>query len=220
MQSGYQKTTLRKKHIELRNAMDGCETAEKSSIICQRMLSSDWYVSSSVIYGYYPLGKEADPLPLLRRALADGKTVALPRTEPGSCRMDFYQVQDLTEVSEGAFHVMEPLQTCKLLVPTMTEEAKISGVPWSEQRKAAERLGISNECSQPVVLVPGVVFDKSGSRYGYGKGYYDRYFARFPQCRRYALAYEHQMETVLETLDTDVRMNRIYTDVRMYDFSE
>lgn len=115
--------------------------------------------------------------------------------------MDFYQIRNLAEVSEGAFHVMEPLQTCSLIVPESAEKPEIS---YTDVRT--------------VVLVPGVVFDKSGKRYGYGKGYYDRYFARFPQCRKFALAYEHQLEQELETLDTDIQMDRIYTDVRIYNF--
>ncbi len=66
------------------------------------------------------------------------------------------------------------------------------------------------------MLVPGVVFDAQGGRYGYGKGYYDRYFARFPGLRRVAFAYENQMEPELDALKTDVRMERIYTEEAVF----
>ena len=67
-----------------------------------------------------------------------------------------------------------------------------------------------------VVLVPGLVFDRKGNRYGYGGGYYDRYFARFPKLSRMAVAFEGQIEEQLAVLPTDVRMHRIYTEEREY----
>ena len=39
------------------------------------------------------------------------------------------------------------------------------------------------------VIVPGSVFGRDGSRYGYGKGYYDRFFAKNPKLKRYAVCY-------------------------------
>ena len=64
---------------------------------------------------------------------------------------------------------------------------------------------------------PGVVFTPTGSRYGYGKGFYDRYFARYAKLNRFALAYENQLEPELEVLDTDIKMQRIYTETGEYD---
>lgn len=45
--------------------------------------------------------------------------------------------------------------------------------------------------------MPGLVFDRKGNRYGYGGGYYDRYFARFPKLSRMAVAFEGQIEEQL-----------------------
>ena len=61
------------------------EVQEKSRKICERLAASDWYHNSAVIYGYYPLGAEADCLPFLAQALSDGKTVALPVTSKSGC---------------------------------------------------------------------------------------------------------------------------------------
>ena len=157
--------------------------------------------SRAVIYGYYPLGAEADCLPFLAQALSDGKTVALPVTSKerlqrdcgqvkrmqDTHRMEFYRIRELSRVREGAFHVMEPDESCK----------RIGG-------------------EDAVVLVPGLVFDRKGNRYGYGGGYYDRYFARFPKLSRMAVAFEGQIEEQLAVLPTDVRMHRIYTEEREY----
>ena len=106
---------------------------------------------------------------------------------PDTHRMEFYRISELSRVREGAFRVMEPDESCKRI----GEEAA-------------------------VVLVPGLVFDRKGNRYGYGGGYYDRYFARFPKLSRMALAFEGQIEKQLAVLPTDVRMHRIYTEEREY----
>lgn len=186
-----ERTDIRQRHKRLRNQMTVNEVDEKSRCICKKLVDAAWYQQCGVIYGYYPLGKEVDCRPFLEQALSDGKRVALPRMaaygEQTERSMDFYEVTSLNQVAEGGFHVMEPLAVC----PLMKE-------------------------NQAVVLVPGVVFDKAGNRFGYGKGYYDRYFARFPELYKVALAYENQMETELKVLNTDVRMDCICTETGVY----
>ena len=45
-----------------------------------------------------------------------------------------------------------------------------------------------------VVIVPGLVFDASGYRLGYGKGYYDRFLPRLnQQCFKCGICYEFQV---------------------------
>lgn len=193
-----EKQELRKLHKEIRNRMSAAETAEKSSLICRKLLESEWYRDVQLVFGYYPLGKEVDCLLFLKQALADGKRVALPRTGRESA-MDFFEIISLEQVEEGAFHVMEPKRECPKVEPAGKQQ-KLLSTPHG------------GEYLREVILVPGVVFDGTGNRYGYGKGYYDRYFARFPQILRIALAYENQLEAELETLPTDVKMNRIYTE--------
>lgn len=193
-----EKQKLRSRHKEFRAKMRKFEVKNKSTEICSRFLNSSYYQEAKMIFGYYPLKNEVDCLPVLRQALSDGKIVALPRTDT-ECRMDFFEITSLKQVDEGAFHVMEPKGDCQLVLPSKKTQ---------ENRSSAEE----------IVLVPGVVFDKKGNRYGYGKGYYDRYFARFPQIERIAFAYENQLEDEIETLVTDVKMHSVYTEQEVYCF--
>lgn len=179
---------LRLRHNQLRKAMSTDEVGRASETICKKLINAPWYSSSTWIYGYYPLGNEVDCLSFLQQALADGKRVALPRMEKEAvstkqCSMDFYEIHSLDEVESGGFGVLEPTIDCSL---------------------------IEEECA--VVLVPGVVFDKSGNRYGYGKGYYDRYFARFPKLYKIGIAYTHQLEESLAVTEWDVKMDSVYTE--------
>lgn len=97
--------------------------------------------------------------------------------------MDFYQVFSLDDLKEGAFHVMEPDNACK---------------------KA--------EWEYALCFTPGSAFDREGGRFGYGKGYYDRYFEKHPRLLRAGIAYENQVEEKLPTEDFDIPINYLITE--------
>lgn len=173
---------FRREHLAVRNAMSEEEVQEKSGHIVEWLLASDWYPDAKEIFVYFPLGNEADCRKFMEQAWQDGKRIALPRTREGF-QMDFFYVDSFRQLAEGAFHVKEPVDGC---IPAIPEK-------------------------QPVI-VPGSVFGRNGARYGYGKGYYDRFFASHPYLKRYAVCYENQLEDMLEAGFYDVPMHRIYTE--------
>ncbi len=182
----------RNTYKESRNAMALEEVKEKSECICNRVLKNAYYQQCDTIFAYYPLGNEVDCRPLIKEAIKAGKKVALPRTAIQH-QMDFYEVKDLSELELGSYGIMEPKLTCKRMEPS---EATL-------------------------VLVPGVVFDEQGNRYGYGGGFYDRYLMRYPKSHPMALAYESQIsKATLEVLETDVKMNTIVTENRVLEIRE
>ena len=52
---------------------------------------------------------EVDTFGIIRRALADGKAVAVPRCVPGTFEMEFYYISSPQELEKGAFGVLEPI---------------------------------------------------------------------------------------------------------------
>lgn len=67
-----------------------------------------------------------------------------------------------------------------------------------------------------VVLVPGVAFDPSGSRIGYGGGFYDRFAGALPSgTPRIALAFEFQVLPEVPTGPFDRRVSLIVTEERV-----
>lgn len=100
--------------------------------------------------------------------------------------MAFFGVASLEGFQEGSFHVMEP----------------VGGRMMQEE--------------SPLVLAPGVGFDLQGTRMGYGKGYYDRYFAKYPRCRKIGIAYEAQLVGRLPKDAFDVPMDGIMTEKAFY----
>lgn len=176
----------RKIHKQYRDEMEHLEVEELSAKICSYLEEANWYQKAELIFSYYPLGNEVSTRKIHQKIWEDGKILALPRVSGNS--IEFYQVQKEEELESGTFHIMEPKQSCRKVNPTESE--------------------------YPIVFVPGLVFDEKGNRYGYGKGYYDRFFAENPSLKhRYALAYEHQMEKELPVKKTDVPMTRIYTEI-------
>lgn len=78
------------------------------------------------------------------------------------------------------------------------------------------------EWQSPVDLciTPGLGFTPDGRRIGYGRGYYDKWFAGHPRTARTALCYECQVVATMPTDDTDVRVAKIITEKRVINCSE
>ena len=52
-----------------------------------------------------------------------------------------------------------------------------------------------------VIITPGVAFDKDKNRVGFGRGYYDRFFLKYPNAKKIAIAFEEQI--IGEDIETD-----------------
>lgn len=65
-----------------------------------------------------------------------------------------------------------------------------------------------------IMLLPGLAFDRSGNRIGYGGGFYDRYLSKysFSPMSLVALAYDFQVyDSFVAMEDTDQRIHQIIT---------
>lgn len=60
-----------------------------------------------------------------------------------------------------------------------------------------------------LVLMPGLAFDSSGHRIGYGGGFYDRFLAKEPNHPTLALCYDFQMLPHLETEEFDIPVDTV-----------
>ena len=52
-----------------------------------------------------------------------------------------------------------------------------------------------------VIITPGVAFDRNKNRVGFGRGYYDRFFLKYPNAKKIAIAFEEQI--IDEDIETD-----------------
>ena len=65
------------------------------------------------------------------------------------------------------------------------------------------------------VLVPGIAFDKEGSRIGYGLGYYDKFLAKVPKAVKIGLCFDFQIVDKVPREEHDVPVDFIVTEKRV-----
>lgn len=148
--------------------------------LCERVLVLPETADAEWIYGYMALSWEPGTKKLLERLLETGKRVALPRVSGAD--MDFYEIRTLSDLKEGAWHILEPGEHCQ---------------------KAA--------CGDAFMLVPGMAFTEGGDRLGKGGGYYDRFLMKEPEHRTAALSYEFQLVDELPSEKHDRKVDIIVT---------
>lgn len=68
---------------------------------------------------------------------------------------------------------------------------------------------IVHEDAIDMFIVPGLAFDKSGNRIGYGAGYYDQFFARHPHGYKVGVCYPFQICKNLPHEEYDVIMDEV-----------
>lgn len=69
------------------------------------------------------------------------------------------------------------------------------------------------------ILVPLLAFDQNGHRIGFGKGFYDRYFARCPKnIRRIGVSYFEPIPKIIDTHEFDVPLTHCITPWTSYEF--
>ena len=66
-----------------------------------------------------------------------------------------------------------------------------------------------------VVIVPGIAFDKSGNRLGFGSGYYDKFLNLHASIYKIALAFDFQLIDTIDIQEHDVPMDLIITENRI-----
>lgn len=161
------KHDLRVKYLEIRRK------TLKKPYVYPNFIGSDIYKNCSVLLIYVSVGDEPDTRLLISEAIADGKRVYVPQCLDTQGLMTFRRIESLDELKPGMYSIDEPDSSNEeYITPTSAPIAPLQNTP-------------SCNASTPhfpksVCVVPGIVFDLSGHRLGYGKGYYDRYLANHP----------------------------------------
>ena len=101
------KQELRRAIRERKRAMTEEEIVERSNALAEKFYNSPAYQAASTIYGYLPYNQEVRTIPMLQRALDEGKRVAVPKVYGEEMR--FIYLDDLTQVSKGYAGIPEPI---------------------------------------------------------------------------------------------------------------
>ena len=101
------KKELRRSIRERKRAMTEEEIVMRSEKLGVLFAQSEAYKNAKTIYGYLPYNQEVRTVPMLERALRDGKRVAVPKVYGEE--MKFIYLDDLTQVAKGYAGIPEPI---------------------------------------------------------------------------------------------------------------
>ena len=101
------KQELRTQVRARKRAMTGEQIREKSEKLTQLLLDTALYRSARSIYGYLPYNQEVRTVPMLQKALEEGKRVAVPKVYGDEMR--FLYLEDLSRVEIGYCGIPEPI---------------------------------------------------------------------------------------------------------------
>lgn len=186
-----EKQQIRSEILNIRSNMSTEECCRKSHEICSRLIRTELYQKANVIYAYMAFKYEVDLTELIEEALKDQKQIAIPKITDG--KMLFYypemNQQGEFQTESGYFKIKEPT---------------------SDAAKAQE---------PDVILFPGVAFDRSLNRIGYGKGFYDSYMQTIQKTGviSIGIAYECQLVSEIPTDPHDYRLDYILTEENLYE---
>ena len=131
--------------------------------------------------------------------------IGYPRISEDNINMEFYKIDDVSQLVCGYKGIQEPdITGCRLI---STDELCLS----------YQRI---------VIIMPGIAFDSKGARAGYGKGFYDRYLMRLnkshcikPNAQILKIGICHDFQYIdngyIITEEHDIRCDCVITDKRI-----
>ncbi|KAB2831967.1 MAG: 5-formyltetrahydrofolate cyclo-ligase [Candidatus Dadabacteria bacterium] len=183
-----QKRTLRAEVLKRRESLGPTVVNRKRQLIRERFRYLPEYQTAHTVMFFATFGSEVDTLGIITDALKGGKTVVLPKVDRGQKKLRLYRILDPGELRPGHMKIPEP---------AVGEERQVS----------PEKIDL--------IAVPGVAFDSSGARLGYGGGYYDRLLGGLLKLPHLVvLAFEEQIVPEVPREPHDVLIDLIVTDQR------
>ena len=186
-----QKALIRREMLEARRSLTKSECLNMSKTICEKFIASDEYKNAESILLYKAYNNEVETDLIFKKAVADGKVVAYPVSAvvDGKYKLTFYMIDDQSQLTEGYKGIMEP--------------------------DVSRHLQLFDR-SADVCITPGVAFDKSCNRIGYGKGFYDTYLSMMRPKKVIGLAYEIQIADDCYPEGNDMALDIVITDKTVY----
>ena len=129
------KKELRQAIRAQKRAMTEADILRRSEILAEKFARSDAYRAAKTIYGYLPYNQEVRTVPMLQRALDEGKRVAVPKVYGDDMR--FIYLDDLSQVAKGYAGIPEPVADG----PVAQDETALVLMPGLAFDPAGHRIG-------------------------------------------------------------------------------
>lgn len=178
------KETLRKEMLIKLKKLEPETRRQKTDRIISRLLADSVYQEAHSIGITLANFPEIDTLPIIQHAWESGKQISAPKCIPSSRKMDFYAFDRFDQLETVYMNLKEPNRDMTRYMPP--DEIDL-------------------------LIVPGMIFTRTGYRIGFGGGYYDRFLADFSH-RTASLAFDCQIFANLPVEAHDIPVQMIYTD--------
>lgn len=176
------KQSFRAQYKKIRAALSKEVRAAHDSKIARHITGLNLYKDAKTLMAYCAIGSEASVQAVITHALACGKTVLLPVTNPDTQTMYAAQLTAIDQLVRGGYGIYEPKDVRPYCGPI------------------------------DLALVPGLVFGRHGQRIGYGKGYYDKFFGTNHVAVKAGIAYACQICEESFGEAHDIQMDYIITE--------
>lgn len=173
--------------MKVRSDIPAEERQSAEEKIADRLLGSSLFSEAGCVYIYVSRKDEADTRQIISEALRRKKRVAAPRVR-GKHMMEFCYIRSMADLRPGVFGIPEP-------------------GPWCPKAP--------HPAEDILVVMPGVAFDRTGARLGYGGGFYDAYLGKDTGCILAALAFSGQIADEIPVEEHDIRVGYIFTEKEM-----
>ena len=143
------KKSLRKQVLQELKSLSKEEKQRMNDWLTEQFFQHPFYKEAKTIATYLSFPHEFQTAELIEQAQKDGKKIVIPKTYPKG-QMDFV-VYEPEKLERNSFGLLEPQGSITVVQPAQID----------------------------LIHVPGLAFNPSSYRVGYGGGYYDRYLEHF-----------------------------------------
>lgn len=184
------KVEIRQRILKIRKELQLEVINDKSKIACDKLINCNKYKEADVILSYMAIDGEIDLSILMDDAISKNKNVFIPKVL-GKHHMDFFRL-DFDNLSKGKFGILEP-----------------------NNDDVFDLELIKDEDIKVFMIVPGVAFDNTNNRCGYGGGFYDNYLLRIKENaltdKFYTIApcYDFQLVEKLDEGEFDQKVDEV-----------
>ncbi len=183
------KNELRKKFYAVRENMNPEDKQRYDRKITRTLMALMSYKSAESILCYASIGSEVCTAEIISETLKQNKSLALPVSHDDKT-ITFHYIESLGDLREGKYSIPEP--------------------------SPENRRFINSDRS--VCIIPGILFDKSGYRLGYGGGYYDRFLHHYKGIK-IGISYDSLLVDSLPRGQYDVNVDIIVTEKGVYNIN-
>lgn len=177
------KASLRAHLKNLRRNFSQPERQPANATIFAHIMSLPEYRAAEVIHTFVSWRDEVDTHAIIKASFAAGKRVAVPRVPPDKSQLEHYFIFDFAALVPGTLGILEPLSGPQAHANTHFD----------------------------VIFVPGLAFDRSGNRLGYGRAYYDQFLVK-SMALKIGLAFALQIVEEVPVAPHDQRVDMIITE--------